>query len=110
MAAPILTLTGVSGTKYDFEVYSKDATFNAVGAVYAITKRDKNVDGKFNHTVIYIGQTKDLSIRFYDHHREACFDRKKWNCISVHRDDNEASRLKKEADLIAAHDPDCNRQ
>jgi hypothetical protein len=105
-----LPLTGASGTTYDFSVHSKDVTFKALGAVYAITKRYKKSDDKFGHDVIYIGQTKDLSTRFYDHHREVCFDRNNWNCICVHLDSNESSRLKKESDLIEKHDPPCNKQ
>jgi hypothetical protein len=104
-----LTLTGASGTKYEFEVYLKETTFNDVGAVYAVTSRFKIPTG-FNHNVVYIGQTGDLSKRFYDHHREECFDRRGWNCICVHRDNNEASRLKKESDLIEGQNPICNRE
>jgi len=104
-------LTGVSGTKYQFHIYAKEATFEKFGAVYAITSRFKMPDKNFSHSSpTYIGQTGDLTKRFYDHHREECFDRHGWNCICVHRDDNEASRLKKESDLIEAYQPVCNQQ
>ncbi len=53
----ILTLTGNSGTSYEFSVYTYGRTFQAVGAVYAIMRR--NDEGR--HAVIYIGQTGDLS-------------------------------------------------
>jgi len=104
------TRTGISGKKYNFNVYSKDTEFNEIGAVYFITRRAKNVEGEFRHTPIYIGQTGDLSVRFDNHHRLDCFKRHNWNCICVHRDDNESSRLKKESDLIDAYDPPCNRE
>ena len=71
-----LSLPGVSGNNYDFSIHSKDVTFKALGAVYAITRRYQKTDGKFSHDVIYIGQTNDISTRFYNHHRELCFDRK----------------------------------
>jgi predicted GIY-YIG superfamily endonuclease len=106
-----LPLIGASGVTYNFNVHSKDVTFKALGAVYVITRRyQKQGSITFTHDIIYIGQTKDLSSRFYDHHRETCFNRNNWNCICVHQDANEASRLKKEADLIAAQNPPCNRE
>jgi len=110
MAVPTINLTGVSGNQYVFEVYSKDTTFNAVGGVYAITSRQQNDQGGFSHTRIYIGQTDNLSTRFDNHHRLDCFNRKNWNCICVHRDDNESSRLEKERDLIDNYDTPCNRE
>jgi len=103
-----LTLTGKSGKKYDFEVYSIDTAFNEVAAVYAVTKRYKNSSNEFKHTVIYIGQTDNLKERHDNHHKEECFKRNDANCICVHQDSNEKSRLAKEADLIAAYDPPCN--
>ena len=65
-----LKLTGASGQTYDFEVYDLNDDFNAVGAVYTITHRARNEDGGYSHTVIYIGETSDLSTRFDDHHKK----------------------------------------
>ena len=53
-----LMLTGVSGKKYEFQIYAKETTFTDVGGVYVITKKDEN---SLNHTIIYIGQTDHLS-------------------------------------------------
>jgi hypothetical protein len=107
-----ITLTGKSGTEYKFDVYPKEATLEAFGAVYALTSRVKMPDKHFIHTIppTYIGQTGDLSKCFCDHHQEECFESHPWNCICVHRDDNEASRLKKESDLIEYYKPICNQQ
>jgi len=63
-----LTLTGDSGTKYSFDVYSFDTHFKQVAAVYAVTKRSKTDDGD-THTIIYIGQTENLPERLKDHHK-----------------------------------------
>jgi hypothetical protein len=35
------TLTGESGKKYKFEIYSMDTKFSAVGGIYVFTKRIK---------------------------------------------------------------------
>jgi len=103
-----MTLTGKSGKQYSFEVYPWGTTFSAVGAVYYISKRTPKVDGGADHAKIYIGQTNDLSERFDNHHKADCFTKHGANAISVHRDDNEDSRLAKESDLIADHNPPCN--
>jgi len=103
-----LTLTGASGTKYEFTIHDFGPDFNAVGAVYAITKRYQKQDGNYTHSVIYIGQTEDLSTRFDNHHKEDCFTANGANCTCIHRDDDEQSRLDKESDLVEAYKPPCN--
>ena len=103
-----LTLTGASGREYAFNVYPFNTQFAEVAAVYAVTKRYKKSDGAWAHEVEYVGQTSNLPERFEDHHKAGCFTRHGANCVCVHRDDNEASRLVKEADLIEAYDSPCN--
>lgn len=102
-----ITYEGISGTQYEFDVYIIDTSFNDVGAVYIITKRYQSESG-YTHTHIYAGQTSDLSERFDDHHKKDCFDAHGANCVCVHRDDNEQSRVYKEDDLIKAYNPPCN--
>ena len=99
-----LTLTGNSGTSYEFSVYTYGATFQAVGAVYAIMRRDD--EGR--HAVIYIGQTGDLSEKLDGHEKEPCFKTFVANRTCIHEDDYEDSRLQIEADLIGKHSPSCN--
>ena len=102
-----LAITGKSGKQYDFDVYPWGTEFNPLGAVYVITKRIVK-DGKGRHTYIYIGQTADLSERFDDHHKADCFSQNEANCICVHLQSNEKSRLAIESDLIDGHDTPCN--
>lgn len=99
-----LTLTGNSGTSYEFSVYTYGRTFQAVGAVYAITRRDD--EGR--HAVIYVGQTGDLSERLDGHEKEPCFELFLANRTCTHEDDYEDSRRQKEADLIEKYSPRCN--
>jgi predicted GIY-YIG superfamily endonuclease len=98
---------GLSGVAYTFTPYPIGQAFLAVGAVYIVAYRYIN-DGKYYFKPIYIGETGDLSTRFDDHHKADCFTRNKANYICTHRDNNEDSRLKKEADLIDYWNPPCN--
>ena len=104
----IMYYEGVSGTRYKFTVSAWGTPFNPLGAVYIVTDRVQNQQGGYTHEVIYVGQTGDLSERFDNHHKVQCFNQNNRNCICTHLDANEASRLRKEADLIARYDPPCN--
>lgn len=97
-------------SKYSFEVYSADTSFSAVGAVYIFTERTVDGTGKGTHTFLYIGQTESLADRIPHHEKWPCVNSNGANCICVHRDSNEDSRLAKETDLRAAHNTPCNDQ
>lgn len=103
------TFEGKTG-KYKFEVYPADTSFRAVGAVYIFTKRTKNAEGKGTHEFLYIGETGSLEERIPNHEKWPCVRKHGVNCICVHRDDNENSRLDKETDLRAEHSTPCNEQ
>jgi predicted GIY-YIG superfamily endonuclease len=72
--------------------------------VYLILR--KNTGGNF--TLLYIGQTGDLSTRFDNHHKQWCFDRNGKTHIGVLPEPNEQRRLAIEADLLKAHRTPCN--
>lgn len=91
-----LNLTGASGREYTFNVYPLNTEFAEIPAVYAVTKRYKRSDGVWAHDVDYVGQTGNLPERFEGHHKADCFRRHGANCVCVHRDTSEASRLAKE--------------
>ena len=101
-----------SGKKdsYKFEVYPIDTTFEAVGAAYIFTKRTVDSSGKGTHVFIYIGQTDSLADRIPNHEKWPCIKRNNANCICIHLDNNEQSRLKKEEDLIAGNNAPCNKE
>lgn len=102
------TFTGVSGKEYGFNVYSWGTEFKAIGGVYIVSKRRVDEKGKGRHTFIYIGHTGDLSERFDDHHKADCFTQHGVNCISIHAEDSEKTRLAVESDLIDGNDTPCN--
>ena len=103
-----LELTGASGKKYAFLVYPWGTTFKPIGGVYAVTRATSNQSGGETHTIVYVGQTGDLSERFDAHHKASCFSRNSANRICVHVESNEKTRLTTESDLIAAYNPPCN--
>ncbi len=105
-----ITLTGVSGTDYEFTIYTSADNFKAVGGVYCMSKRTVNKEGKGEHATIYIGQTGDLSTRFDDHHKQKCFDKHGANRISIHLVSDKKKREAIEEDLIKAYQPPCNEQ
>jgi len=98
------TVKGASGASYAFGVYPWGTSFKAIGAVYLILK--KNPSGNF--TIIYIGQTGDLSSRFGSHHKQACFDRNGKTHIGVKTESTEQRRLNIETDLINNYSTICN--
>ena len=101
------TFNGKTGT-YQFQVYPNDTAFKAVGAVYVFTKRTVDSSGKGSHALLYIGQTESLADRIPNHDKWPCVKKNGGNCICVHLDHDEASQLRKEADLRAAHGTPCN--
>ncbi len=103
-----LELSGASGKKYTFTVYAWGTEFKSLGGVYAVSRAESNQRGGQTHNVIYVGQTGDLSERFDDHHKAACFQKHSANRICVMVEGNEQTRLAIERDLIANYNPPCN--
>lgn len=98
-----LTLKGASGRTYDFDVYPWGTSFKPLGAVYTVLKKSNQ---KF--TVLYIGETGDLSTRFDNHHKQSCFDRNGKTHIGTHLESSSSSRLAIETDLVRNYSPVCN--
>ena len=103
-----MELTGASGKKYTFYVYPMSAEFKQVGGVYAFTLATPKTGGGNTHSILYVGQTGDLSSRFDDHHKEDCFVRRGANRHCAMVVENEETRLAIERDLIDSYNPPCN--
>ncbi len=99
-----VTAKGAFGRSYSFDVYPWGTSFKPVGAVYLILR--KNTTG--DYTILYVGQTGDLSERFDAHHKVSCFNRHGKTHIGILLESNEQKRLAIEQDLIASYNPDCN--
>lgn len=99
-----ITLTGESGTNYSFEIYARSTEFNAVGGIYVMAKKT----AANTYSVLYVGQTGDLSSRPLNHHKKDCFDKNGADHVFVHAEGNEKTRFNIETDLINAYKPKCN--
>jgi hypothetical protein len=104
-----LKLTGASGRVYQFTVYSADTVWkDGVACVYYISKRTQKPEGGGSHAAIYVGETQDLKNRHLDHHKQQCFERHGYNCISLFIENSSERRLLIEKDLVEAVKPPCN--
>ena len=99
-----ITAKGASGASYSFDVYPWGTNFKALGAVYLVLK--KSSDGRY--TILYVGQTGDLSERFDDHHKAACFNQNGKTHIGIKLERVEKTRLAIETDLVGNYNPVCN--
>lgn len=96
--------TGASGTRYQYWVYPADQEFDAVPGNYIFVALVSN-----EWIPIYAGQTKDLSERLDDHHKEQCIDRHGATHIHVRvNNGDEQARLDEEDDIIRNYQPPCN--
>ncbi len=105
MADDTIIVTGISGSNYIFYLYPWGENLKALCGVYVVLR--KSIQNG-NHTILYIGQTGDLSERFDDHHKKSCFDRNRKTHIAAMLEPSEAKRLRIETDLINNYRPTCN--
>ncbi len=101
---PTVTLTARSGTSYHLTVFPFGTPLPAVGGVYAIMR-----DEGARWTVLYIGQTGDLSSRFDNHHHAMAFRRQRATHIAAIGIPHEDRRRQVEADLVGTLAPPINQ-
>jgi hypothetical protein len=94
--------------RYDFNVFALDETFEAVPAVYIISKRKTDRLKKGHHALICIGETDSICDEIKRHRKGKCVKKHDANVISILPETNEKKRLKIETDLKAAHAVVCN--
>ncbi len=99
---------GKSGKAYGFSVYPLRTRIRKIAGLYVIANRSHDDSSGHQHKVLYVGQTEDLSQPFERHHKAQEFDRCGANCICLHADDSEDSRIEKERDLVASMCPALN--
>lgn len=100
----IITVKGASGRMHDFLAYPWGTQFQAVGGVYLVLKQQPTGD----YTILYIGQTTDLSACFDNHQMEVCFTMNGKTHVGVKPEGSEQTRFAIEADLIQYHRTTCN--
>ena len=100
---------GKSG-QYAFEVFSLDAEIKDGSAIYLISKRMTDKNGRGHHKFVCIGQTESLLGDIKKHAKDKCIKQHKANVVCLLREENEKNRLKIETDLRQAHTIACNHQ
>jgi hypothetical protein len=96
---------GVSGIEYTFSIYPWGTDLQKMGGVYIILKK---ADQKSDYTILYVGQTGDLSEDFDNHPKKPCFDRNGKTHIAILPESFELNRQSIESDLIRSCNPVCN--
>ena len=76
-------IKGVSGKTYTFRAYPLDTRFAEFGAVYFITGRERDPEGRIAHSRIYCGETSNMSIRPYGAQQSVSFRANYANCICI---------------------------
>ncbi len=66
-------------------------------------------DALGDYTILYIGETDDLSEALETHPEKACLEEHRANRVCVHADPDEVSRRETAVALIQNYDPPCNR-
>jgi len=103
--ARTITWDGISGRENRYEIFPIGRSFKALPGNYIFAKETS--PGTF--VPIYIGQTKNLSERFDDHHKMPCIKRNGATHIHVRiNNGGENARLAEERDLIRRWNPRCN--
>jgi hypothetical protein len=99
---------GKSGRTYPFQAFSLDAVFDRVGAVYFITCRKIDKDGRIAHSRIYCGETADLSARTLSTEQATSFASYGANCICVFISEDTQQRHDVEKDIHQNYKLLCN--
>ena len=84
-------IQGLSGKMYTFRAYPLETSFAEFGAVYFITGRSTQRDGKIAHTKIFCGETGNMSLSPYSEH-SATLRAHRANCICILPVEEELSR------------------
>jgi hypothetical protein len=90
---------GASGAQYAFSLYPLNTDFKPLGAVYMFLKGD---------VPVYVGETRDLSQRFDDHHKADEIRSHLADRIAILVESDGGRRLYIEADLLRNYRWPCN--
>ena len=99
-----LTLRGISGRKYVFNIYSYSAFTDLV---YAFTPSPALylfalLDSSNMCSMMYLGETDDLSLSFVNN-KDTCNESKNANCVCICSFTGKDSRKMAEIDLLSAY-------
>ena len=104
----ILMLRGSSGAVYPFRVYALPTNLPNTGAVFVLSKRIVEQDGRGTHKPIHISQTWDLADSLSNYKDLPCFQEHHANCVCVYLEEDENHRSAIENDVQKYYYPPCN--
>jgi hypothetical protein len=106
----VLIVIGESGKSYEFMIYSLDTEFKSVSGIYIFAKRYKKLKNElYRYKLIYCGKAKELSNRFYNHHKKDPITEHKPNCICIMKVRTAEERTFIEKDILGNHNFPCNQ-
>jgi hypothetical protein len=92
-------IKGASGRMYTFRAYPLETKFAEFAAVYFITGREKNPEGKIAHSRIYCGQAGNMAVCSFSDRQSVSFKANHANCICILPVREDISRLDIERDI-----------
>ncbi|MBA4312205.1 MAG: hypothetical protein C0417_06210 [Chlorobiaceae bacterium] len=98
-------IKGVSGKEYKFRAYPLETKFSHFGAVYFITSRNHQINGKISHSRIYCGMANDMSLQIDNTSSFKDYDA---NCICILPQDDTDVRIAIENDIRKNYTLLCN--
>ena len=106
MECKTVGLRGASGKVYAFHACALELALNDVGAVYALTKRTIEDNGKDFFSIVYMGQTDRLGTAIAKHREGWWALENKCNSVCVHLEENVVKRIQKIDDMAKYYPPE----
>ena len=89
----IIRLKGISGVSYPFKVYVLNSKLRSVEAVFVISSRICQSDGRESHNLLYVGQTDDLAASLSYFQKLPWMKQNSANALLVLGEDEEQKRI-----------------
>lgn len=95
---------------YDFDVFDLKEKFEDFPAVFVISRRKIDKEGKGHHKIVCIGQTEMLGEEIVKHKKMACIKKCKANVVSILKDNLEKNRITIEENLRTQYGILCSHK
>ena len=102
---PTVQYTGISGSHYEFEVFSAAETLPNVSGVYVFASQGTLLTE--SHAPLYVGESEHVAERLEHHEKWDCVRRYDCRFLCLHRADY-LSRMAIEKDIMERYKPPCN--
>jgi len=84
---------------YKFRAFPLETQFTDFAAVFFVTGRERNSEGRIAHSRIYCGQSGNMSVRPFSEEQSASFKANHANCICILPVEEDTSRVSIELDI-----------